>query len=170
MCSAESSRIVWHDRPLAAQCSFVLTIQLDWKFQLNYIIWLSLLLTTGFSVKVAICNKIKTIVCCSVNMGFSIHPKVVDKGTHTHSRTLTRAMFSQAEPKSCQRNCFPQSHSHNYPQLTMRTEQKQGPNQTRAQMRQKTRPQLSCRSVQHYEIVIYGRYLHKYETKVTNVN
>lgn len=56
------------------------------------------------------------------------------------------------------------------PHLTIQTEQKQGPNQTRAQMRQKTGPQLNCISVQHYATVIYGSCLHKYETTVTNVH
>jgi len=55
--------------------------------------------------------------------------------TSSHSRILTMAMFSEADPNSCQHNCAPQTYS-NYPGLTVQTEQKQGPNQTRAQMRQ----------------------------------
>lgn len=105
--------------------------------------------------------------------GLSQHMQLwLSKGpdvTSAHSRILTRSMFSGAEPKSCQRNCFPQTCS-NYPGLTVQAEQKQGPNQTRGQMWQKTGPQLSCISVQHYATVIYGRYPHKFGNTVTNVH
>lgn len=85
----------------------------------------------------------------------------------THSRT-GRCLAEQNQ-RAASATAF---HSHNQtitPQLTMQTEQKQGPNQTRAQMRQKTGPQLSCISVHHYATIIYGSCLNKYAITVTNV-